>query len=161
TTFALEAGQPVARIHDAAGVALPGTSFAALPEGEREAAARTAIDTEIRVPFDLARGPVMRARLFEIAPGAPLLLPALPHIAADGWTNDILGRALRALLAAFSDSARAPGPVPLPELPIQYADFAAWQRRRLEGGILEEQLGYWKEALAGAPPFLDLPLDGP
>src|SRR5262249_8240007 len=86
-----------------------------------------------------------------------VLLVTAHHIVTDGWTVDILRREIDALYAAFAGGL----PSPLPELPIQYADYAAWQRSRLTGKVLEDQLAYWKGRLAGAPRALDLPFDRP
>ena len=87
----------------------------------------------------------------------------LHHIAADGWSVGVLFRELTALYAAFSRDPeyRVPRPSPLTDLPIQYADFAVWQRKWLQGDVLEEQLAYWKRHLEGAPPVLELPMDHP
>src|SRR3712207_2972579 len=79
------------------------------------------------------------------------------HIVSDGWSMGLLVKELAALYEAFSQGK----PSPLPELPVQYADYAAWQRKWLSGEVLEEQLGYWRKQLEGAPPALELPTDKP
>jgi amino acid adenylation domain-containing protein/non-ribosomal peptide synthase protein (TIGR01720 family) len=157
TTFALDGDRPVAVIHEHVEVCLPSTSFAALPESEREAAVRREIAAELRRPFDLARGPVLRPRLFQLSARDHVLCVTLHHIASDGWTNGILGREIDALYEAFAAGL----PSPLPDLPLQYVDHAAWQRRHLAGDVLDEQLAYWKAQLEGAPRTLDLPTDRP
>src|SRR5205814_2814517 len=107
-------------------------------------------------PFDLARGPLLRARLLRLAPRDHVLSLVVHHIAADGWSVGVLVRELGALYAAF---VRGDGS-PLAELGIQYADWAQWQRDALERGGLRRQLDWWREELAGATP-LELPSDRP
>ena len=108
-------------------------------------------------PFDLAAGPVLRACLLRLAPELHVFLLTVHHIAADGWSMGVLTRELTALYAAFS----AGSPSPLPPLPIQYGDFASWQREWLQGDVVAAQLAWWREALAGDPAPLDLPADHP
>ena len=95
--------------------------------------------------------------LLALAAGRHVALVTLHHIASDGWSIGVLVRELVALYAAFREGA----PSPLPELAVQYADYAAWQRRHLSGERLEAELAFWRERLAGAPPALDLPTDRP
>ncbi|GAB6040083.1 amino acid adenylation domain-containing protein [Endothiovibrio diazotrophicus] len=110
-----------------------------------------------RRPFDLGNELPIRALLLRLGGDHHILLLTLHHIVADGWSLSLLLRELGAAYAALRDGA-----VPaLPELPIRYADFAAWQRERLSGAALERQLDYWRESLAGAPPLLALPTDRP
>ncbi|HYH82092.1 MAG TPA: amino acid adenylation domain-containing protein, partial [Longimicrobium sp.] len=108
-------------------------------------------------PFDLARGPVLRGTLLRLGVGESVVLFTLHHIASDEWSVALLVREVSALYAAPVGGEEAH----LPELPVQYADFAAWQRERLRGELLERQLGYWRERLAGAPAVMELPADGP
>ena len=108
-------------------------------------------------PFDLRRGPLVRATLFRAAPERHGLMIVLHHAAADAWAGGVL----RDELAALYDAFRRGEPSPLRELPLQYADFAAWQRGWLSGAELERQLAYWRGRLAGAPATLDLPADRP
>ncbi len=133
------------------------TSLAALPSPEREATLQRQAAEEGRGAFDLARGPLLRARLFELGAEDHVLFLVVHHIVSDGWSNGILNRELTALYRAFV----AGKPSPLPELPIQYADFAVWQRRWLQGDALSELLTYWKAQLAGSQHTLDLPSDRP
>ncbi len=117
---------------------------------------------EARAPFDLAAGPLLRVCLLRLqAPGEAgeehVLLATLHHIVSDGWSQGLLFQELSALYGAVA----AGGPSPLPELPIQYADFAAWQRDWLRGEVLEAQLAYWRRRLAGVPAVLELPTDRP
>jgi amino acid adenylation domain-containing protein/non-ribosomal peptide synthase protein (TIGR01720 family) len=155
TTFAESAGQPVQVIHDDLEIALPLTSLTSLPAGEREAAIRRELAAEVARPFDLATGPLLRARVFQLADDDHVLLLALHHIVSDAWTLGILNREIAALYRA----SLAGAPAELPALPIQYADYAAWQRAWLSGEVLDAQLGYWRERLLGAPATIDLPTD--
>ncbi|MEM7305306.1 MAG: amino acid adenylation domain-containing protein [Planctomycetota bacterium] len=106
-------------------------------------------------PFDLSRPPLVRATLYRIAPREHVLLVVLHHIVSDAWSIGVIVRELKALYGALLAGERAR----LPELPLQYADFAGWQRGWLTGRRLERELGYWREALAGAPAALELPTD--
>ncbi|HEX7940824.1 MAG TPA: condensation domain-containing protein, partial [Gemmatimonadaceae bacterium] len=108
-------------------------------------------------PFDLGTGPLIRARLLRVREDEHVMLLVMHHIVCDGWSMAIL---VRELGAAYL-GARTGTPPRLPELPVQYADFAQWQRRWLTGEVLDAQLAYWTRALAGAPPTLELPADRP
>src|SRR5207249_5485597 len=108
-------------------------------------------------PFDLARGPLLRASLPKLDRQEHLLLLTIHHIAFDGWSMTLLCEELAALYGAFS----AGRPSPLPELPIQYSDFAVCQRQQLQGESLKNQLLYWRQQLSGAPAVLDLPTGRP
>ncbi len=138
-------------------IPLPVTDLSALPEGAREARVRELLDAEARRPFDLAAGPLLRAGILRVADSDQTLFINTHHIAADGWSDGILVEELRALYGAFA----AGDPSPLPELPTQYRDFAAWQREQegaAEGG---RHAAWWRERLAGAPVELELPADRP
>jgi amino acid adenylation domain-containing protein len=136
---------------------LPLTDVSRLARDEAEDAARRVAADEAAAPFDLSRDPALRGRLVRIAAGEHLLLLTVHHIAADGWSLGILFRELAALYDAF----RAGRPSPLAPLPLQYADFAAWQRAWLTEAALEPQLAYWRRRLDGAPALLELPADRP
>ncbi|HEX9939135.1 MAG TPA: amino acid adenylation domain-containing protein, partial [Longimicrobium sp.] len=112
---------------------------------------------EAHAPFDLERGPLIRGRLIRLAADDHLLVLTMHHIVSDGWSMGVLTRELSALYAAF----RRGEPDPLPALPVQYADYATWQRRWVEGDILRQQAEYWTATLAGAPELLELPADRP
>ncbi|WP_164003073.1 non-ribosomal peptide synthetase, partial [Pyxidicoccus caerfyrddinensis] len=112
---------------------------------------------EAQTPFDLGRGPLLRATLLRRSEQEHVLLLTLHHIVSDGWSLGVLIRELGALHGAFL-ADRAPS---LPSLPIQYADYAMWQRQWLSGDVLKTQLAWWKQHLAGAPPALELPTDRP
>ncbi|SFY42954.1 non-ribosomal peptide synthetase, partial [Pseudomonas sp. NFACC43] len=112
---------------------------------------------EARQAFDLSQGPLARGRLVRMDEQDHVLLVTLHHIVSDGWSADVLTRELGVLYAAFSQGQDDP----LPALPVQYADYAFWQRRWLTGEVLDRQEHYWQQALAGAPALLTLPTDRP
>jgi amino acid adenylation domain-containing protein len=114
-----------------------------------------AAETDARAPFDLAAGPPLRASLLRLAPHEHHLLLNVHHIVADGWSIGLCAGEIAAAYAAFA----AGQPLQLPDLPVQYADYALWQRDQLRGGELERQLAYWTTRLAGAPTLLPLPTD--
>ncbi|HEX2092009.1 MAG TPA: amino acid adenylation domain-containing protein, partial [Longimicrobiaceae bacterium] len=157
TVFAEAGGEPVQVVRPARPVSLPLVDLAGLAEEERrDAALRLAAGESLR-PFDLARGPLLRTTLLRLAEEEHVLLCTMHHVVSDGWSMGVLVREVSALYEAFSRGE----PSPLPELPVQYADFATWQREWLAGEVLERQLGWWREQLAGAPPTLELPTDRP
>jgi aspartate racemase len=156
TTFPTVGGQPVQLIAPTLTLPLPVLDLRGLPEAEREAAAMRAVREEVRRPFDLARGPLLRMRIVRLADDDHVLVVTMHHIIADGWSIALFIREALALYYALSTGA----PVVLPEPPIQYADFVQWQRRHLEGPALPAQLRYWKEKLADLP-ILELPTDRP
>ncbi|MDB4951688.1 MAG: non-ribosomal peptide synthetase [Gemmatimonadetes bacterium] len=157
TTFAAPDGEPVQVIHPAGAFRLETVDLRALPAGEKAAELDRLTEAERTRPFDLEAGPLFRATLYLVSADEALLLPVLHHVVSDGWSMDVLLREMTALYDAFA----AGRPSPLPELPVQYADFAAWQREWLSGPVLDEQLAFWKAQLAGAPPVLELPADRP
>ncbi len=112
---------------------------------------------EANAPFDLAHGPLIRGRLLRFAEHDHVLLVTMHHIVSDAWSMSVLIGELSTLYAAFSENR----PDPLPALPIQYADYAAWQRRWIAGDVLQRQLDFWRKHLSGAPALLDLPTDHP
>jgi amino acid adenylation domain-containing protein len=120
------------------------------------AAARLLVAAGTIAPFDLARGPLIRACLIRLGADKHVLALAVHHVASDEWSMQIFRRELSALYGAF----RAGEPDPLPPLPVQYADFAVWQRQWLAGEVLDGQLAYWRDQLAGLP-VLELPTDRP
>jgi acyl carrier protein len=131
------------------------------PEPAREAAARQLVIADAQQPFDLTHGPLVRGLLIRLGEQRHIMALTLHHIVFDGWSMGIMLREIAALYQAFV----AGTPVPLPDLPIQYADYATWQRQRLApgapGGLLEQQLAYWTKALNGRVAALDLPTDRP
>lgn len=128
-----------------------------LPEAERESKARRLTVQEIETPFDLSTGPMLRVRLLRLGESEHVLLFTIHHIICDGWSTQILWKEISILYEAGARGVRSP----LCELPIQYADYAAWQREWLSGETLTEQLNYWKQQLAGAPATLGVPTDWP
>jgi amino acid adenylation domain-containing protein len=157
TRFPTADGRPVQAVDPARPGALSRIDLAALPPARRAAEAGALLARESLRPFDLAAGPPLRALLLRLAPAEHAALLALHHIAADGWSLGVLVRELTALYTAFVAGGRAA----LPDLPVQYADFAVWQRGWLSGEVLAAELAFWRERLAGAPPLLALPLDRP
>ncbi|HSL81320.1 MAG TPA: amino acid adenylation domain-containing protein, partial [Thermoanaerobaculia bacterium] len=157
TTFGEEDGQPVQL------VAVPGEggfewteeNLSGLPEGDRETRAEARVTAEAGRPFDLARGPLARALLLRIGEGEHRLLLNLHHAVFDGWSHGVLWRELEALYGAFREGR----PSPLAEPSLQYADFAVWQRARMEGEELRRHLDFWRERLAAPPRALELPTD--
>jgi amino acid adenylation domain-containing protein len=155
TTFSWKDGMPVQVVRGSLTIALPVRDLTgcANPPSEAERLARE----EAHTPLDLERGPLVRAQLLRLAPEDHILLLTVHHIIFDGWSRKILVRDLAACYEAYR-SARALA-VPPPKL--QYADFAVWQRKLVQGRIFEKQLSYWRQRLAGAPSSLDLPTDRP
>src|SRR5262245_18732045 len=115
------------------------------------------VELEATQPFDLTRGPLIRGRLAQIAEDDHALLLTMHHIVSDGWSIGILVDELSALYNSYHSGEEDS----LPALPVQYADYAAWQRRWLSGEVLQRQVDYWKKALAGSPAMLELPADRP
>jgi amino acid adenylation domain-containing protein len=156
TTFVADAGVPLQVIGPARAVPLTLADVTALEERQREAEARRLVDAEAARPFDLATSPLLRAALVRLDAREHIVVVTMHHIASDGWSIGVLVREVAALYEAFHSGR----PSPLPALPVQYADFAAWQRDWLSGQVLEAQLAYWTTALAGVP-ALELPTDRP
>ena len=136
---------------------LPVVDLSSLPADERAREVSRLYHEAARAPFDLSRGPLFRASLLRLGEREHVLLWTVHHIVSDGWSSAVFFRELAALMAAFGRGEASP----LPELPVQYGDFAAWQRERLAGEALEREVAWWKNALAGAPPLLELPTDRP
>jgi len=150
-------GEPRQVILPAGERPLPLVDLTALPAPGRTAEATRLAALDALRPFDLSRGPLLRTTLLRLAGEEHVLLLAMHHIVTDGWSMGIFTRELTELYRAFVAGA----PSPLRELPLQYADFAVWQRQWLRGEVLEEQLRYWKGHLTGAPPVLEMPADRP
>jgi amino acid adenylation domain-containing protein len=157
TRFAVVDAEPAQLVEPPGRLVLPVADLASLPGPAREAEAGRLAAAEGRTPFDLGRGPLFRARLLRLAPEEHLLLVTLHHIVSDGWSIGVLLRELSVLYRAFA----AGEPSPLPELPIQYGDYAVWQREELAGEALDEQVAFWRAELEGAPPATQLPVDRP
>ncbi len=157
TTFAMAEEQPVQVINPPAPVDLPLTDLSELSENEREARAKEVAAEQGRESFDLFRGPLLRLRLLRLSANEHRLLLSIPHIACDRWSIGLFSHEVSTLYRAFSQGL----PSPLAELPLQYADFAVWQRRWLEGEVMDNALNYWKQQLKDVTPILKLPTDRP
>ncbi|HEU5220243.1 MAG TPA: amino acid adenylation domain-containing protein, partial [Gemmatimonadales bacterium] len=157
TRYAERDGAVLQVVGPALPVPLPVTDVSALPAGERETEVRRLVGVEAQTPFDLGHAPPFRCSLVRLADDDHVLIVGTHHIATDGWSGAVMFRELFALY----EGLRSGVPAELPELPIQYGDFAAWQREEMSGPRLEELLGYWRERLAGPLPVLNLPTDRP
>jgi amino acid adenylation domain-containing protein len=155
TKVSVQDGSPVQIIAPSLPVALPVSDISTLSMSERETAIDRALATEAAEPFDLSKGPLIRARVLKMSTDEHVLLLTIHHIVCDGWSVGVLLREL----TAFYQTSNNEQPGVLPRLPIQYADFAMWQRNWLRDETLEQQLSYWKRQLADAPTSLDLPAD--
>src|SRR6185369_3914781 len=157
TVFSAPEDSPVQVVQPAAPFELPVVDLSGLPESRRETAASALAGEEAGRPFDLTRDLMLHCLLLRLAEDNHILALTLHHIASDGWSMGILVREVVAFYPAFAAGL----PSPLPELPVQYADFAVWQRSWLQGQVLEREIAYWKQHLAGLPPHLSLPTDRP
>ena len=157
TTFSTIEGDPVQVISPSLKIKIPVHDLRKAPERSRKVELQRLITRQAQAPFDLKNGPVLRGELICLSNNENLLLMTIHHIAADGWSMEIISRELLELY----DARRNRRPSSLPDLPIQYADFACWQRRYLSGPLLQRDTTYWKEKLKGMPPLLDLPADRP
>ncbi|WP_394829004.1 alpha/beta fold hydrolase [Pendulispora albinea] len=156
TTFPHERRVPYQHIHEAAGLPIAQVDLSALPEDAREREAERLLAEESARPFDLAKGPLVRVLRIQLGEDEHALVLGMHHIISDGWSLGVLVRELGALYPAFARGASSP----LPELPIQFADYAIWQRAYMAGARLEEHLAYFREALRDVPP-LELATDFP
>lgn len=156
-TFAVKDGLPLQVINPPEPLALMGEDLGSLSPEEREPRAVNMVSREIRKPFDLFRGPLVRTKLFRMGGDDHILLLTMHHIIFDGWSDRVLLRELSDFYNAFSGGN---SPV-LPELPIQYADYSRWQKRRLEGKGFGTLLSYWKKRLEGIASLHGLPTDKP
>ncbi len=158
TRFELVDGEPVQKIAPA------DSRFPLLKQDLRDLSGDERTSTLARLGqenatqlFDLTKGPMLRGRLLRVADAEHVLLITLHHIVSDGWSNSVLAQEVSALYAAFSQGQKDP----LPALPLQYVDYAAWQRQSLDGPALQAQIDFWRKHLEGAPSVLNLPLDRP
>ena len=155
TTFAAVDGMPVQVISPYIDLKLPVIDLIGVPDSERDIQVEQITRQEFEQPFDLAKVPLWRFKLLRLAEEEYLLLRTVHHIIFDGWSYSVFMRELAVIYEAFSTGK----PLPLKELPIQYADFAQSQRQWLEGEVLESQLNYWKQQLSGSISPLELPID--
>jgi len=159
TSFPEQAGQPCQRVHPPS-FRLAVTDLSAWPEAQQQAEVTRQIRQQSDQAFDLAHGPLWNATLLRLGPAHHLLTLTLHHAIADGWSMGILMHELSTLYGTLV-AGRPASAARLPALPVQYADYALWQREWLRGPVLEEQLSYWRQRLDGAPPLLTLPTDHP
>src|ERR1019366_7325705 len=150
TTIRVEAGEPVQIVGAPFAVDLP------VDDVPDEDAARASIARESLSPFDLGQGPLFRLHLLRLSAEECLLLMVMHHIVTDGWSMGVMVKDFVSIYEAAARGEKAR----LAPLPIQYADFAVWQRARMTGQVLDEHLRYWTRQLEGAPPTLDLPIAG-
>ncbi|MEH1906179.1 MAG: amino acid adenylation domain-containing protein [Nostoc sp.] len=157
TTFDTVAGQPVQVIAASMDVPLSVVNLSELPQAAQKLEILR-LSAEHRLPsFNFVQGPLLRWMLLQLGKKDYVLLLTMHHIIIDGWSLGVMFRELAALYAAFSQGK----PAPLPEMPLEYGDFAIWQREWLQGKVLESQLTYWKQQLSNYPPVLQLPTDYP
>jgi NRPS condensation-like uncharacterized protein/acyl carrier protein len=157
TTFSVLDDTPIQLISAPFDVPLTRIDLSTLPKQERETEARLLAEHETRRPFDLSRGPLLRAVLIKLSEQEHIALLTMHHIISDAWSMDVLVREVASLYEAYVRGEQSP----LAELSVQYADYAAWQRERLQGEVLEEALSYWREQFSSAPRTLELPADRP
>jgi amino acid adenylation domain-containing protein len=155
TCFPANDGQPAQLIRPGEPFTLTLEDLTPLRDELRGVELQRLLEEEARRPFDLSAAPLFRLRLFRLSQEEHVMAMTMHHIISDGWSIGVLTRELGALYTADVRGE----PSPLPELTMQYADYAAWQREWLQGEVLEEQLAYWRRQLAGAPPVLELPAD--
>ncbi|KEO82561.1 non-ribosomal peptide synthetase, partial [Tumebacillus flagellatus] len=157
TVFLERDGRPVQVIHETEEMSFNRIDLRKEKREDREQKMKQLVQLEAERPFDLQVGPLIRAHLIQLAETEHVLVLNMHHIVSDGWSLQVLIREFVALYEAFAAGV----PSPLPELPIQYRNYAAWQREWLQGDVLEEQMSYWKEQLGGELPVLQLPTDRP
>lgn len=150
-------GEPVQVITDPAVFRLPKLDLQMVPADQRETEAQLLLTRDAQTPFNIEDASLFRATLLVLSPREHILLLTMHHIISDGMSRGVLVRELAQLYEAFANGTSST----LPELTIQYVDFAAWQREWLQGEVLDKQVSYWKEKLAGAPSQLELPTDRP
>jgi amino acid adenylation domain-containing protein len=157
TTFPSEHGVPRQHVARALRRTLPVINLRGVPEASRQHELHRRVEELAREPFDLAAGPLLRVDVLRLEEHKHAMLLTMHHIITDRWSYGILWRELTLVYDALSKGERPQ----LPELPIQFADYALWQRELVESGALDEQLSYWRRQLAGAPAALELPTDRP
>ena len=157
TIFPTVAGRAKPTICSQLNVVLQVHDLTLFPQGEREQRSHALLNEECEAPFDLTHGPLIRATLVRIDAQQHVFLVVMHHIVSDGWSLVLFFQELSTIYAAFSRGEQSP----LPDVQIQYADYAAWQREWLQGDVLQSQLCYWKTQLGGELPVLELPVDRP
>jgi len=157
TSFPAVDGRPVQVVMPAGPVALPVIDLRGVPAGERQAVSERLVAEAMQKPFDVTKPPLIRWTLLQLEDEVHELIQIEYHFVHDGWSFAVMLREIKAIYTAF----KAGEPSPLPELPVQYADFAAWQRGWMEGEAMDHMLDYWRRKLAGSPTALELPTDRP
>jgi amino acid adenylation domain-containing protein len=157
TVFTTDQSEPVQRILPFQSVNLSLIDLSEIDSAQKEEELQKISSKTVLQPFDLKTGPLLRASLFKLNETEHILLLVLHHIATDGWSSRILIKEMMAVYEAYCTGT----PAPLKELPVQYADFAVWQRNWLQGEVLDKQITYWKQQLGGKLPVLELPHDYP
>ncbi|MEW6367293.1 MAG: amino acid adenylation domain-containing protein [Acidobacteriota bacterium] len=157
THFEIRAGEPVQIVDPPSAVPLPLLDLSDVEKDDRHAEAARAARDHAQLPFKLASGPLFRAALLRLAEDDHVLLLTMHHIVSDAWSLGVLTQEIATLYDAYSDDL----PSPLPDLPVQYGDYAVWLREWLKGETLDEEMSYWKTQLGGSLPVLDLPTDHP
>ncbi|HEU5132353.1 MAG TPA: condensation domain-containing protein, partial [Pyrinomonadaceae bacterium] len=158
TTFPIVDDKPIQLISPPPQqISLPLVDLSGLPETERAAAVANERRLEVQTSFDLANGPLWRARVLRLAAQEHIVLFTKHHAISDGWSNAVIVREMAALYRAFAMGQRSP----LEPLPVQYADYALWQREWLQGDVLDAQVEYWRAQLADVPTRIELPFDRP
>jgi len=155
--FISQAGQPVIQLHPMLRLSLSIVDLQSYPNSERTEKAEQLIFQERTAPFDLAKDPLIRGTLLQLQAQEHILLLTLHHIISDGWSLNVLRYELGMLYQSFMEEK----PSPLPDLKVQYIDFAVWQRQQVSESFFQTHLSYWKRKLAGSPPCLDLAIDYP
>jgi len=157
TTFTEVGGIPMQVIGPPENLNLPLIDLSEVPDSKRESTVAALALDEAQRPFNFARGPLFRIVVVRLSEESYVILFAMHHVISDAWSMELLVREVATLYVAFMNGR----PSPLPDLSIQYADFAIWQREWFQGEVLEKQLQYWKQQLGGRLPVLQLPFDGP
>jgi len=155
TQFPTIKGRPVQRIQPPYDFKIPTIDWSILEEFQKEQQITTWIKEEGRRPFDFEKGPMLRATLLKLNKSEHLLVLTEHHLVHDGWTQGVLLKEFITIFTAYSAGKKHQ----LPELPIQYADYAIWQRKTIKGKVLSRHLDFWKSQLSGMPPVLELPTD--
>ncbi|MFZ5515905.1 MAG: amino acid adenylation domain-containing protein [Candidatus Zhuqueibacterota bacterium] len=155
TTFMSVNGEPMQMVAPSRQQDMPIIDLSQMDEPHRDAMIQRLAVEEAERPFDLGRGPLLRTSLIRLSDTEHIALYTMHHIISDGWSMGVLIREIAILYDAYSNNR----PSPLPDLPLQYADFAKWQRQWQQGEVIEKQLDYWKQQLGDTPPVLELPTD--
>ncbi len=155
TNFQAKEGQPIAVISEVMRLTLPILDISSLPANQRQSEIKQLTAQEAQQPFDISRDHLLRVKLLRLSEQEHIVLLTMHHIVSDGWSIDVIVRELATLYLALCNGQA----LPLPKLPIQYVDFAAWQRQWLQAEVLETQLSYWRNYLENAPKVLELPTD--